>query len=170
MHRTASVCGVVATTILALGVACVRNLPAPAPVPENPPAGFAACPTRTSSVASTIIGPEGGTLSLNGHRLVIPAGSIAAPRPVFLLEPASDYLAVEVRPSGLRFPSRPPTLEISTARCAAPVPPQLEILRWDPESKAWERLPTPTERRGDGVGSVYSVALDHLSIYAIGTN
>ena len=169
MHRLVTVGPVLSLTLLALGAAsCVRGLPDPSPVPEEGPEMAAMCPVGVTSIATALIGPAGGTLSLNGHRLTFPAGSLRLPTPIVLIEPASQYIAVEARPDGLTFQAGGPTLEISTQRCTEPIAPDLTAQRW--ENGSWVSLRERTRQVQRGEGAAFEIQLDHLSIYALGTN
>lgn len=77
------------------------------------------CPTRWTRSASAIIGPEGGTVELDGHRVTLPSGAVDQPTEITLRTPRSKYLVVNLRANGeeiVEFPV-PVTVTISYARC-----------------------------------------------------
>ena len=59
------------------------------------------CPLNTPSSASATLGPLGGTLTLGGHRVVVPAGALLGPTHIQVTEPASQYVELSVQANGL---------------------------------------------------------------------
>ncbi len=74
-------------------------------------------PLPADSVTQTI-GPDGGTLSVGAHRLVVPAGALVEPVSITALAPADTVNQVHFQPEGLRF-LRPASLTMSYANCDA---------------------------------------------------
>lgn len=72
-------------------------------------------PLPPDSITQTI-GADGGTLSVGVHRLVIPAGALAAPVTITALAPSDTVNQVRFQPQGLVF-LRPASLTMSYANC-----------------------------------------------------
>ncbi len=98
---------------------------------------LAVCPSHTTETVSREIGPEGGTLSLAGHSISIPAGALDRSTQITLTAPAGRHLQILVIARATE-PSRMPTpaaVTISYERCkrqnldpisAAVISPQLK--------------------------------------------
>lgn len=82
-------------------------------------ATFTVCPTRTARTASATIGADGGTVSVDGASLTIPAGALPGPTEIELTVPVSRHAQVDVTADGREdFAFRTPvTLVISYDRC-----------------------------------------------------
>jgi hypothetical protein len=82
--------------------ACGENSPtAPAPVAQlhrstEDRLRLAYCPSSETVSASRVIGPDGGTVAIAGHRIDIPAGAIPRPTRVKLVAPAGRVLRVDI--------------------------------------------------------------------------
>jgi hypothetical protein len=136
---------------------------------EAPAAGtLLACPTDASTSASAMIGREGGSLTVDGHALVVPAGAV--PRAtLFTFEvPASDVLEVRItadKRKDYKF-KEPVTVRVSYARCD-------DALLPDGPLAAWWIDPVTRSKLGDVPGvddrssKAITFATDHLSGYAI---
>ena len=109
-----------------LGAAAVAMLscgePAPlAPRAPNPllglgPTGLLRCsPLAADSVTQTI-GPDGGTLYVGPHSLMVPAGALDAPVSITAVAPSDTVNQVRFQPAGLSF-QRPASLSMSYANC-----------------------------------------------------
>ncbi len=108
--------------------ACADGLPsapvAPVALRRSAPAGhrpphLAICPITTTESITRSIGPEGGSLRIAGHRMVIPPGVVASPTEFTLRAPAGRYLTVDIMAGAsdhLQF-SSPLAVTISYARC-----------------------------------------------------
>jgi hypothetical protein len=77
------------------------------------------CPVNESAETVQTIGILGGEISLNGHRLVIPAGALTKEVTFKLVEPAGNYVVIEITANGaehITFES-PASLSVSYSRC-----------------------------------------------------
>jgi hypothetical protein len=77
------------------------------------------CPVDVSAETVQTIGILGGEIALNGHRLVIPAGALTKEVTFKLVEPAGNYVVIEITANGaehITFES-PASLSVSYSRC-----------------------------------------------------
>jgi hypothetical protein len=80
--------------------------------------GLLACDPLPYASASQQIGPEGGTLVIGPHALIVPAGALAAPVVITGEAPVGTVNSVQLYPEGLRFASgKPARLTLSYANC-----------------------------------------------------
>ena len=118
---------------LTLGTAC-RDVTAPAapaaPAPDASLLGLIGtptliqCPTTATSTASGLIDALGGTISVNGASIVIPAGAVLQQTLFTVTMPASQYVKVDITATdpllgpltNYRF-QLPATVRLSYARC-----------------------------------------------------
>lgn len=80
---------------------------------------LAICPSSTTESHTRSIGPQGGSLRIAGHHMVIPAGVVASPTEFTLRAPAGRYLTVAITAGAndhFHF-SSPVAVTISYARC-----------------------------------------------------
>lgn len=170
-----------ALAAVALSVACTPDrAPESAALPVGPsaavlpPSGASGpvlveCPTRVRREAVAVIDSAGGVLSLDGHRLVVPAGAVPTPTTFRLVVPASRFLEVEIRAGAadtFTF-AVPATLTLSYERC-----PRRDI---DRRPLRIYHIDPATKRVLDDLGGVDDKAartvtapLPHLSGYALG--
>jgi hypothetical protein len=74
-------------------------------------------PLPSASTVQTV-GPAGGTLLVGPHRLVIPAGALAAPVQITAEAPSDSVNSVRLLPHGLTFAAgKPARLTLSYANC-----------------------------------------------------
>jgi hypothetical protein len=154
--------------------ACGESAPtAPAPVAlldRSPTNGerLAYCPTDHSSSATALIGPDGGSVAVAGHRIDIPAGAVARPTRVTLRVPAGHALQVEITAGAAPHYTflAPARVTISYDRC----PRQHGLLRtadaWylDPETgRPVEEMHATVDRRHRTVSFITT----HLSTYIV---
>lgn len=83
------------------------------------------CEPRPYEAEAAIIGPDGGTLQVGEHRLVIPRGALAQEELIVAEAPTNSLVELEFSPEGLVF-DRPAELTLSYRRCE--VPPGLDLL------------------------------------------
>jgi hypothetical protein len=77
------------------------------------------CEPRRLEGDAAIIGPEGGTLHLGDHELVIPRGALSEETLISGRAPTSSLVEVEFEPEGLQF-QRPAKLTLSYKSCDVP--------------------------------------------------
>jgi hypothetical protein len=89
--------------------------------PSDAPAllsGLLACNPQPYAITQQVVGPEGGTIRVGGHSLVIPSGALASPV-LITAEAPSDYVAsVRFQPEGLHF-ARKALLTLDYSSCPA---------------------------------------------------
>lgn len=109
--------------LLAALVGCADHAPTGLPR-ESSLLGFPGTYTRlvrcaplAPDSASALIGPEGGAIAVGSHRLVIPAGALAAPVTITAIAPADTLNRVHFEPQGLTF-AQPASLTMSYANCS----------------------------------------------------
>lgn len=79
--------------------------------------GLLRCSPRPADSVTQTIGPDGGTLSVGAHRLVIPAGALVEPVTITAVAPSDTVNQVRFQPQGLVF-LRPASLTMSYANCS----------------------------------------------------
>jgi hypothetical protein len=82
------------------------------------------CQPRPYEGDAAIVGPEGGTLEVGEHRLVIPRGALTREELIVAEAPTSSLVDVEFAPEGLTF-ERPAELTLSYKGCD--VPPDIDL-------------------------------------------
>lgn len=77
------------------------------------------CPTNSSSSASELITPLGGTVSAGGTTIAVPAGAVLVPTTITVTVPASNYMEVDISVPGVEHFvfEQPATVTLSYARC-----------------------------------------------------
>jgi hypothetical protein len=83
------------------------------------------CEPRAYEGDAEIIGPEGGTLHIGEHELVIPRGALTQEQLIVGEAPTSSLVNVEFQPEGLTF-QHPAQLTLSYKNCD--VPSNLDLL------------------------------------------
>lgn len=86
-------------------------------LPEPPQ--LLVCPSNETVSTSALITPLGGSLTLAGHQLDVPAGALQLPVLINLTEPASKFVEVSVSVVGVDhfLFQLPVTLTLSYERC-----------------------------------------------------
>ena len=119
-------CLIVLLLALAVGAGCTADSSAPTTPAANATAsenGVTAtllqCPASAGGSATSVIGALGGTLSVGGTSVVIPANAVLAPTSFTLSVPASPYVEIEVTASGSNHFvfSQPVLVTIDYGRC-----------------------------------------------------
>ncbi len=77
------------------------------------------CPVDTTTTTSAIISPLGGTVSLGGTSILLPAGAVVTNTQIELTIPASQYMEVDITANGGQgfLFSQPVTVTIDYSRC-----------------------------------------------------
>lgn len=78
--------------------------------------GLLTCSPLPAARTQATIGPEGGTIRVGPHALVIPRGALRAPVTITAYAPSSTTNRVNFQPHGLVF-ERPTALTMSYANC-----------------------------------------------------
>lgn len=76
------------------------------------------CRPQPSASATQTFGPDGGTLVIGPHRLVIPAGALSSTTTITGTAPTDNVVSVTFQPEGLKFnPDHLPTLTLDYSSC-----------------------------------------------------
>ena len=77
------------------------------------------CPVSETRSTSATLGLLGGTVSLDGHSITLPAGAVLVPTQITLSVPASNYMEIDIRANDLESFEfeKPVTIVASYARC-----------------------------------------------------
>jgi hypothetical protein len=98
------------------------------------------CPDSTSGSATGVIGALGGTLSVGGTSVVIPADAVLSPTSFTLSVPASPYMEIEVTAGGSNHYvfGKPVIVTIDYGRCGGGglLSPPHQVWNIDPVTKA----------------------------------
>lgn len=121
------------------------------------------CPDQPAAQAEKAIGPEGGTLDVGPHRLVVPAGALDSTVVISGVAVADSVVSVQFGPEGLTF-SQPARLTLSYAAC--PLIPSLLPKRVVYTTDALELLQLLLSS-DDLLHRQVSADLDHFSRYAV---
>ena len=120
------------------------------------------CEPQDYQADAAIIGPDGGTLHVGQHELVIPKGALDHEELISGVAPTSSLVDVEFEPSGLQF-QRPALLRLSYKGCVRPPIPELLVAYLGQDNKLLE-LPPSRDMRLDGD---VEADIGHFSRYAI---
>lgn len=142
-----------------------QNLTLGLPLPKVPSLPLPILNRILCALPDTIgvdVGPSGGTITLGGSSLVIPAHSLTRLTHILMLPALGTPGAVQFFPEGLLFnPAAPPTLTLNTDCVGNPANPY--IVYTDDAGHVLERL-TTTATTPHSV----SAEIHHFSRYAVG--
>lgn len=126
------------------------------PAPQSP--SFSR--SGSADEASAVIGPEGGSLALEGgHTLVFPAGAVTEPT-VISMRTDREFVGVHLEPHGLQFPAHAaPVLTLNASGATAGFG-RLTVVYVDEVGQIAEVLPTQVVR-----GESLQTRLKHFSGY-----
>ncbi|MEA2712244.1 MAG: hypothetical protein QOK27_205 [Gemmatimonadales bacterium] len=129
---------------------------------SNRPFDLLRCEPRPYDGDAAIIGPDGGTLHVGEHQLVIPKGALTREELIIAEAPTSSLVDVEFSPEGLTF-GRPAELTLSYKGCDVPADVGL-LLAYVGWGNRILELPPSQDRRdlSEVVGEV-----GHFSQYAV---
>jgi hypothetical protein len=119
------------------------------------------CSSQPYVKVTETIGPEGGTIEVGTHTLVIPQGALTSPVTITAEQMTGRTNSVRFSPEGLRF-QRPADLRLTYRNCAL-VLVQKKIVYTDEQLKILEVLKTLDlfQKREAGAD------IDHFSRYAV---
>lgn len=131
--------------------------------------------TLPNLVAAKLIGPAGGSISLNGHSIVVPSGAVSLPTLFTMVALTEGHIAVDLSAVawllgrlidvGERGFSKQVTLTLSYANATGITDPsKLRIVHVNGSQS--EVLPTTV----DTVNKTATAKLDHFSRYCLATN
>ena len=132
------------------------------------PTGILLCPTTESFRTEGVVGPAGGSLSVGGHRLTVPAGVLTEATHLTLYAPAGRHVRLELSAGGAehyRFRA-PVVVTISYDRCARQHRPASPAVAWYTDVAGGvplERMPSKDDRKRRAV----TFATTHFSTYAV---
>lgn len=120
------------------------------------------CEPRPYDGDAAIVGPDGGTLHVGEHQLVIPKGALTREELIIAEAPTSTLVDVDFSPEGLTF-ERPAELTLSYKGCDVPSDIAL-VLAYVGAGHRILELPRSQDRRDSSkvVGEV-----GHFSQYAV---
>ena len=105
----------------------------------NPPpqTTLAVCPSTQTDNTSSLLGPLGGTVSLDGSSVVVPVGALLSLTDIELSIPASQYMEIGVTANGGHFIFQSPiSITIDYSRCSPDIQSKaLTVWQIDPITK-----------------------------------
>jgi hypothetical protein len=120
------------------------------------------CEPRPYDGEAAIIGPDGGTLHIGEHQLVIPRGALPQEELIVAEAPTSSLVDVEFSPEGLTF-TRPAELTLSYKGCDVPTTIDLLLAYVGWGNRILELPPSHDQRDlSEVIGEI-----DHFSRYAV---
>lgn len=129
------------------------------------------CPTDVSSSSSAIVGPLGGSVEHNGHRMSIPLGALKGHHTFRITEPVSNYMKLSLTVDGqehFQF-DEPVSITISYSRCTRSNIDK-ESLRIFYVDEATDAILADMGGTDDKTAKTVTTSTDHLSGYTIGSN
>ncbi len=126
------------------------------------------CAGGTGASASNTIGPAGGTVTVNGNSLIIPAGALGSQLTFRITERQDRSVGVEVEPHGTQF-SKDATLALSYARCGRPDG-YKDFRVVEVETGTTRVIRTLPSQVDSATRTVRTTRLNHLSGYLVGGN
>lgn len=111
---------------------------------------------------AVIVGPNGGTVRIGDHELVIPRGALAQEELIVADAPPSSLVDVRFFPHGLQF-ARPAQLKLSYKDCVLPTASEFMIAYLGQGGRVLELPPSVDHQANDEV----EADIDHFSRYAI---
>ncbi|MBI4544264.1 MAG: hypothetical protein HY703_03615 [Gemmatimonadetes bacterium] len=166
-QRVAAVALALAALIPACDAPTAPEPPGLAPRYDNSGATLLECPTTEPRSVDATINGLGGTFSLDGHSITLPAGAVPSPTLFRLIVPASSYMEVEITAVGLDsfIFQAPVSIRLSYARCTQDLS-SAALTAWhiDTQSKA---LLENMSGADDKASRTMTFSTGHLSSYAV---
>jgi hypothetical protein len=119
------------------------------------------CEPRDYDAAAEIIGPQGGTIKVGEHQLVIPAGALTEEELIVAEAPTSSLVDVSFSPHGLQF-VKSARLTLSYKGCVRPTSNDF-MVAYIQGGQILE-LPPSVDRKDD---DKVDAEIDHFSRYAL---
>jgi hypothetical protein len=120
------------------------------------------CEPRDYSADAAIIGPNGGSLHVGPHELVIPKGALDHEELITAEAPTSSLVDVRFQPEGLQF-SASAQLKLSYQGCVRPTSADLFVAYLGQGNRVLELPPSLDQKSDDDV----EADIGHFSRYAI---
>lgn len=128
-------------------------------------------------LAAAVIGPEGGTLRLGSHRLVVPQRAVSAPTRFRMRRMDDGWVKVELEATsvghgsspndvGRRGFAMPVVLSLSYGDAATEQDPERLLVVWVKRDGTLERMPSVADPESRYVNA----SLGHFSAYALATD
>ncbi len=121
---------------------------------------FPICEPKDYDFDVQVIGPEGGSLKVGGHRLVIPEGALAESTVITAERPSSFLIEVQFSPHGTTFLEQP-RLELDYSDCYLPADHQYRVAYASDDGRVLE-YPVSVDKGGNVLGFIW-----HFSRYAV---
>jgi hypothetical protein len=128
----------------------------------GPEIQFLRCEPRDYDADAAIIGPNGGTLHVGEHELVIPKGALAQEELIVAEAPTTSLVDVRFAPEGLHF-ATPAQLRLSYKGRVRPTQSDFLVAYLGQGNQVLELPPSFDDRPGDEV----EADIGHFSRYAI---
>jgi hypothetical protein len=126
------------------------------------PVDLLRCEPKPFEGDAAIIGPEGGTLHIGPHTLVIPHGALSEEQLIVGEAPTSSLVDVDFEPEGLHF-ERPAQLTLSYKGCDVPAGLDLQLVYLGSGNRILELPPSEDHPEESEV----SGEIQHFSRYAV---
>lgn len=139
----------------------------PGPSKSSSAATLVTCPTNTTQSTSALVGVLGGTVSLGGSIVAIPAGALSVPTLITVTLPAGQFMEVDVRANDFTsfLFNQPISVTISYARCNRNLKgDSLSVWNIDEQTKA---LLQNMGGVADTTNQTITFSTGHLSGYAV---
>lgn len=120
------------------------------------------CRPRPYEGEAALIGPDGGTIHVGEHELVIPRNALAQEELIVAEAPTSSLINVDFSPEGLQF-ARPAQLTLSYRGCQVPADVDLRLAYLGFGLKVLELPPSDDQKDWSEVTG----DIDHFSRYAV---
>lgn len=165
--------------VLLAAVSCSTDESAFGPSPEQPSQALAVLPGRLTNTltdavnlltcseqpyakASKVIGPEGGSIVVGSHVLVIPRGALSRSVEITAEQVRGATNSVRFSPEGLQF-ARPAEVTLSYANCAQLPLLKTRVVYTDELLKVLQLLPS----KDAGTTKRVTGKINHFSRYAV---
>lgn len=127
-----------------------------------------ACPSTESRSVSKTIGILGGSLELDGTRIVVPVGAVLLPTTITLTLPASPYMEVDFTANSLQHFEFPVAVHVTIdySRCDARALAGRPVTAWYIDTPTM-RLLEPMRANDDRAARRVSFPTIHFSGYSI---
>ncbi|HEX6059538.1 MAG TPA: hypothetical protein VFZ11_11030 [Gemmatimonadaceae bacterium] len=126
------------------------------------------CPNLRGKSASRRIGPNGGSVTIAGTKLIVPPGAVSAETELVMSIPVSQYLEIDIVADGrehFEF-ERPVTIRVNYAHCRSEEADLASLSAWHVDDATHDFL-QGMESVDDKRGRKVTFQTDHLSRYAI---
>ena len=120
------------------------------------------CEPQDYAGEAAIIGPNGGSLKVGDHELVVPAGALTEEVLISAEAPTSSLVDVQLAPHGLQF-QKPVELTLSYDRCVRPSLSDLLVVYLGQGNQLLELPPSVDDKSDKDV----TASIDHFSRYAV---